>query len=210
MRAVYSELLRTARRWTRRAEEAQDLVHDAFVEALERGRVDWRAPEGEAWLRGVVRRRAAFQARTAGRRRRREALVAGAGSPSATSAQNRWRWSEQVLAALPRSLRVLAALVAADLSAVEIRWALRLTDTAFRKRVSELRKAVQGVLQDPEAVVAVPMGPGHALGPLRAELIQALKRHGSAALGTHDPDGHALIFCFPRGGPLEKATRGNG
>jgi DNA-directed RNA polymerase specialized sigma24 family protein len=196
MRAVYADLVRTARKWSRRADEAQDLVQDALVEALERSKTDWRAPEETAWLRGVVRRRAAFEARSAVRRRRREALAARVTGGAEGHVRQGWEWSEQMLASLPPSLRVLAVLVAADLTGAEIRWALRLTDTAFRKRLSALRKAVQQVLEDPDATVTVPRRPGFALGALRGELLRALKRQGNAALAAHDPDGHPLIFCF--------------
>jgi hypothetical protein len=52
---------------------------------------------------------------------------------------------------------------------------LRLSDTAFRKRLSELRRAVRSAIAEGAAVTAPSRA--FALGALRAELIAALKRH---------------------------------
>jgi DNA-directed RNA polymerase specialized sigma24 family protein len=114
------ELLLTARRFTRCDEEARDLTQDALVAALARGFDDWHSPARRAWLRGVVRRRAAFVARTESRRRRRESLE---DSTRGTVGEH-WAWESQFLSSLPRSLRVVAALASIDLSAAEIRWLL--------------------------------------------------------------------------------------
>jgi RNA polymerase sigma-70 factor (ECF subfamily) len=70
MHDVYDECLRAATRCSRDRSEAGDLVQTVFLRALERG-VDVAAPERRAWLRGALRRRAAFEARLAARRRSR-------------------------------------------------------------------------------------------------------------------------------------------
>jgi DNA-directed RNA polymerase specialized sigma24 family protein len=141
---AYRDLLRTARRVARSAEEARDLVQDVLVIALAGGFEDWPSPERRAWLRGIVRKRAAFVARGHGRRRRREAAP-----ERAADGQARWVWQPRFLASLPRSLRAVATLASADLCAAEIRWLLGLSDTALRKRLSSLRSAVRAESEPP-------------------------------------------------------------
>ena len=130
MHDVYDECLRAAARCSRDRSEAGDLVQTVFLRALERG-VDVAAPERRAWLWGALRRRAAFEARLAARRRRRHARWQGAETPAETPRP--WRFSSEFLASLQPSVRVLAALASADLSPDEIRSLLRLNGTAFRK-----------------------------------------------------------------------------
>jgi DNA-directed RNA polymerase specialized sigma24 family protein len=110
---AYREVLRMARRFARSDDEARDLVQDALMIALARGFDDWSTPARRGWLRGVVRKRAAFVMRGQARRRRREALPNGVPGSVAT----RWVWQADFLASLPRSLRVVAALASADLCA---------------------------------------------------------------------------------------------
>ena len=69
---AYSDLLRLARRHTRRAEEAQDLLQDALLDAVAAGRADLSQSANRRWLIGVIRNRAALAARGAARRTRRE------------------------------------------------------------------------------------------------------------------------------------------
>lgn len=78
---AHRDLLRTARRLARSAEDARDLVQDALVIALASGLEDWSSPARRPWLRGVIRKRAAFLARGQLRRRRREALAEPAAAP---------------------------------------------------------------------------------------------------------------------------------
>lgn len=183
---AYRDILRTARRCTRSADEARELAQDAFVTALAQSSEDWSAPGRRAFLHGVVRKRAAFLARGHARRRRRERLFESLG-PSAAA----WRWQPSFLASLPRSLRAVAALARADLSAAEIRWLLGLTDTALRKRLSALRRAVRA---EPELPTLPAAEPPFALGAQRAELLASLRRQRTHALATHDPDGHPILL----------------
>ena len=185
-RDAYRDVLRTARRYTRSADEARELAQDAFAIALARGVDDWTAPARRAWLHGVVRRRAAFVARGHARRRRRErSFEAESASVSA------WVWRPSFLASLPQSLRVVAALARADLCAAEIRWLLGLTDTALRKRLSALRRAVRA---EPEPPTLPARDPPYALGAHRAELLTSLRRQRAHAFATHDPDGHPILL----------------
>jgi len=186
-REAYREILRAARRFVRSEEEARDLVQDTLVIALARGFDDWATPARRGWLRGVVRKRAAFVARGQVRRRRREELPEGASGSSAGG----WVWRDDFLAALPRSLRVVAALASADLCATEIRWLLGLSDTALRKRLSALRGAVRAAGDAPTLPAAAPQA---SFGGRRPQLLAGLRRQQGRVLATHDPDGHVILL----------------
>jgi DNA-directed RNA polymerase specialized sigma24 family protein len=178
--------LRTARRFARSADEARDLVQDVVMIALARGFEDWPSPAHRAWLRGVIRKRAAFLVRGQARRRRREELSEPAGQRAGG-----WAWQPGFLTSLPRSLRVVASLACADLCAAEIRWLLGLSDTALRQRLSALRRAVRAEAEPP--TLPAPEPP-LSFGGHRAQLLAVLKRQSGPALATHDPDGHAILL----------------
>jgi RNA polymerase sigma-70 factor (ECF subfamily) len=191
--------LRTARRFARSEDEARDLVQDALVIALARGFDDWSTPGRRGWLRGVVRKRAAFVLRGQARRRRREELPDGASGPGAS----RWVWQANFLASLPRSLRVVAALASADLCAAEIRWLLGLSETALRQRLTALRRAVRAEAEPPTLAASEPQ---LTFGGPRAQLLAGLRRQHGRVLATHDPDGHAILL---RIGPHKIGLGGN-
>lgn len=195
---AYRDILRTARRCARSPDEAHDLAQDAIVIALARGMDDWSSPARRAWLRGVVRKRAAFLVRGQARRVRREQLLDGAGPSEGT-----WGWQPGFLSTLPRSLRVVAALASADLCAAEIRWMLGLSDTALRQRLSALRSAVRA---HPEPPTLPAPAPQFSFGAQRAQLLLSLQRQPDTALATHDPDGHAILL---RIAPHKRRQPGN-
>jgi RNA polymerase sigma-70 factor (ECF subfamily) len=183
---AYRDILRTARRFARSPDEAQDLVQDVLVIALAGGLEDWPSPARRAWLRGVVRKRAAFLVRGHTRRRRREGLLEVGGQGAGM-----WTWEPRFLASLPRSLRVVAALASADLCAAEIRWLLGLSNTALRRRLSALRCAVRAEAEPP----TLPAPEPHlSFGAHRALLLAGLRRQRGPALATHDPDGHVILL----------------
>jgi RNA polymerase sigma-70 factor (ECF subfamily) len=184
---VCRDILSTARRFARSDDEARDLMQDVLAIALERGVDDWSTPERQAWLRGVVRRRAAFVGRSEARRRRRELL---AGHEDAERA-GAWAWQPEFLRSLPHSLRLVALLTSADLCAAEIRWLLRLNDTALRQRLSALRRALRGHDEPPTLPAAEPPA---SFGPQRVQVLSLLRRRGGRAIATHDPDGHVLFL----------------
>ncbi|HMJ14306.1 MAG TPA: hypothetical protein VK524_22980 [Polyangiaceae bacterium] len=198
MHEAYGELIRVATAVSRTGHEARDLVQSILLDAMEHGVADWSAPERRAWLRGALRRRAAFEARTAARARRREARwfevttsQVNSGEPIAKP----WRFSRELLTRLAPALRTLAVLASAELRPGEIRAVLRLTDTAFRKRLSMLRRAVSEATAAGVSVITAP-SQAFALGPKRAPLISALKWQRGWAIASHDPDGHPLIFSI--------------
>ena len=206
---LYRELRAQARHLARRAEDADDLVQDALLAALEAGRSD------RAWLAGVLRKQSAMTARSAVRRRRREA-TAGAETAAAEFVTQTETTPPPdagiLLRRLPPAARRVAVLALHGLSADEIRWILQLTPAAFRQRLTTIRKAL-GTL--PPALQAESLALAYTRDPARSADLQfgllrrALKAalHGEPGLGTHDTDGHLLLIRSPA---HSSAPRGNG
>jgi hypothetical protein len=193
LRELYEECVRAATASSRNAQCARDLAHAVLLDAIARGSADLSALERRAFLRGALRKHAAFQARTEARRRGREARWQAAREAATGVEPQPWRFSPELLDQLSPALRVVAALASAELGPREIRSVLRLTDTAFRKRLSELRRAVREASAAGVAVVCQPPA-AYALGARRAELLANLRDHPTWAIASHDPDGHPLIF----------------
>jgi DNA-directed RNA polymerase specialized sigma subunit, sigma24 homolog len=191
----YSRLRAIAQRWSRRPEEADDLVQDALLEAVRQGR-DLAEPQNLRWAGGIVRNRARMAARGAGRRRRREAAwqslkpVAGETDEPVDIAT--------ILEGLPRSLKALTALALSGHNRREIAYLLDLPDTALRQRISALRRILK------QKGVAMPQGfPGLnldlAYGRIRDGLLPQLIRQGGI-FAAHDPDGHLFVVTRSRKG----------
>lgn len=211
--ATYRQLQTRARRLTPTAAEAEDLVQDTLVAALEAGRSDM------PWLQGVLRKLAAMQARGAGRRRRRELQ---ADPDTGTATQDTFATAattatlRSTLAGLPPAARRVAVLAVHGLSADEIRWLLGLTATAFRQRLSSIRRGLRSLppatraeqvalayLRDPARSVELEFG-------LLRRALKAAMRAG-AGLGTHDHDGHLLVVrdLRPLDGAHTSGSHGN-
>lgn len=180
-------LLRIAERWSRRDGEAEDLVQDALCEAALAGRLDG-SPQSLRWMGGVICNKARLSARTAARRRRREAQwhEPRDGTPPPEIADSR-----ELLDGLPPSLRVFAALALSGHTRPEIAYLLGLTDTALRQRISALKRALR-----PRGAEMPQDLPGLAgdldYGRLRQALGPALARRGGT-FASHDPDGHLFV-----------------
>lgn len=205
---TYRRLRTEARRHARRAQDADDLVQDALLIALEQG--SEHPPRNDpAWLIGVIRHRAAMDARTAIRRRRREAAVAEDGATAAHPTEPPPS-PAALLARLPPSARRVAVLALHGLGAEEIRWILGIADTAFRQRLTTIRKTI-GALPPSQRAEAIALAyvrdPARSVdlqfGLVRRALKAALR--GDPGLGTHDADGHLIVVrgrahTSPRGG----------
>jgi DNA-directed RNA polymerase specialized sigma24 family protein len=195
-RQLWRDLERKARRWTHRAYEAEDLVQESILQVLARGRSAPETAEQRAYFSGVLERQAALVARTAARRRRREQLWAESrdgGAGIETESEATPPVSRGInLDKLPRSLKTVAALLLADLSASEQQWILQLTPTAWRQRLSSLRRHIRDAR--PECPVTNAGEPPRSLGTKRPQLLAALRRHPASRLMTVDPDGHILII----------------
>jgi DNA-directed RNA polymerase specialized sigma24 family protein len=176
-----------ARRFAATEDDARDLAQDALMIALDRGFDDWSSRSRRPWLHGVLRKHAAYVARTKTRERRRERAEVHVVAPKPAA----WIWRPDFIASLPRSLRAVAMLANADLCAAEIRWLLQLNPTALRSRLAALRRAVRA--ESESATLPAP-DPQMSLGMRRAPLLAGLKRLRGRAVVTHDPDGHVILF----------------
>lgn len=195
---AFSDLHALARRVSRRAEEADDLVQDALLTALESGRTNLAAPETRRWLAGVIRNRAAFDARTSARRRRRETGWSEAQPATAASTEV----SAPELAHLSPALRVTALLALSGHTRQEIGWLLNLSDTALRQRISQLKRALDAS-PTPDAVLTGPL----AFGRIRRALLGPTRRP-DAILASHDPDGHLFVVSRSQISTPRQQTRG--
>jgi DNA-directed RNA polymerase specialized sigma24 family protein len=199
--ATYRRLRIEACRVVRKTQDADDLVQDALLIALENGR---DGHDDLAWLSGVLRNRAAMQARSAIRRRRREtvAVIDDIVPDSEREPQYR-RESVQssataLLERLPPAARRVAVLALHGLNADEIRWILGLSATAFRQRLTSIRKTM-GALPPQQRAEALALAyvrdPARTIdlqfGLIRRALKSALR--GADGIGTHDSDGHLIV-----------------
>lgn len=191
--ATYRDLLALAKRQSRRADEAEDLVQQTLLAGLEAGRDD------PPWLAGTLRNLAALEARSGARRRRREQVASHEAETAASHPGMPPASPLPVLAALPPAARRVAVLALHGLSADEIRWILGIPDTAFRQRLSRIRKAL-GELPPAQRAEATALA--YVRDPVRSvELQFGLVRRALQAvvalrpgLGTHDADGHLLVI----------------
>lgn len=184
---LYAQLIGIARREAGAA-QAEDVVQDALMAAVEAARLDLADEATARWLCGVVRNRARMAARTARRRRRRETDWAeGRREPSAVSDPP----LGEVLAGLPKALRALAALALTGHNRREIAYLLDLPDTALRQRITALKRLlVARGIAAPQELSGLNLD--LAYGRLRDVLLPALHRHG-AVFASHDPDGHLFL-----------------
>ncbi|MBS7458651.1 RNA polymerase sigma factor [Coralloluteibacterium stylophorae] len=180
-------LRHAARRHAATREDADDLVQEVLLAAVQADRFDL------PWLHGVLRRQAAFAVRGATRRRVRE--QAWQDAAASIEAEPEPRFAKPFLASLPRALRQLAVLVLAGLDRREIAHLLALNDAALRQRIHALHRAVAragaAARADPDAM---PPAQIPASGPLRRVLRTLLARLPDAHMATHDPDGHPLLI----------------
>ena len=198
LRAIRESLIEVSRRHSRVAHEVEDLAHDIILSALRRG-----SPlDGEAFvrnLRSAARRHGAFLARSAARRRAREARDA-VNHDERREVDARDDLVEGApLSMLSPPLRTTLFLLFLGLEKAELRLALGVTDAALRKRFQALREHGPLARADLPVPTRTP-----ALCQLRRgqvkllpRLVAALVGDGSArrVLGATDPDGHGLIFA---------------
>lgn len=193
----YNHFYRRARRFTRNRAEAEDLLHDALLAALKAGRYPLADPGDARWFAGVLRNTAAMDTRTGVRRRARERVYAGS-TEAPRDVDNIETPFDAVLAPMPPAARAVAILVLHGLNSEEIRWIHRLSATAFRQRLTSIRRALKTL---PEEVRAEALAtalhrqglPELELGLIRRALVATLKR--IPGIGAHDPDGHLFVIA---------------
>ena len=166
-------------------------MQEALLAAVLAGRTDFDALDTARWLTGTVRNRARMATRSAMRRHRRETAWQHEAAPAPAKADR--SEAATLLAALPPSLRAVAALTLSGHTRREIAWLLDLTDVALRQRINALkRKVVQAGLAAPEDLPGLSLD--LAYGRIRDALLPSLLRHGGL-FASHDPDGHLFIVA---------------
>jgi RNA polymerase sigma-70 factor (ECF subfamily) len=183
---AYPDLLRYARRVSKRADEAEDLLQSVLLAAVRQGRADLALDSNRRWLMGALRRHAAFEARSALRRRRRDAIFVPHAAAAAEDAD-----FQRLCAALPPALRTTARLIASGHTKAEILWLLRISDMAFRQRVVDIRRRLGTARFSADAVEG--LAGRLSFGLIRRDLIMPVRLSG-AFLASHDPDGHTFIL----------------
>lgn len=189
----FAQLLQIARRYARRPEEAEDIVQDVLIAALCAGRSDFSALADRRWMAGAIRRRAAFDARSAIRRRRRETSWQTEHS-SADGAQPATTGPEiaRFLESLPPASRVIAALALSGHTRKEITYLLDISDDALRQRIRSLKKTLtRNGITLPQSASSLNLD--LAYGAIRQALAPLLARH-RGVFASHDPDGHLFVI----------------
>lgn len=206
-RTDYNHWLAIAARLTRRRDEAEDLLHESLLAAVQARRTDFADERTRAWFMGLMRNKAMMTARSAGRRKRREGFVAlteaaafdlpAHDTPAPALAQAD-RGTLDAIRQLPRAARIVAILALHGLTREEIASILDLSDEALRQRLTTLRKRWRSL---PQATRERALDDarrrrtlGHALeaGLIRRALVAWLQE--IPGVGTHDPDGHLIVL----------------
>jgi RNA polymerase sigma-70 factor (ECF subfamily) len=138
----YSRLRAIAQRWSRRPDEADDLVQDALVEAVRQGRDDLNETSNLRWIAGIIRYRARMTARSAGRRLRRDTAWQSSSAHATEPAPVPVDVAGMIVD-LPRALKGVAALALSGHNRREIAYLLDLKDEALRQRIGSLRRILK-------------------------------------------------------------------
>lgn len=183
----YSQLLQYARKVTRHIDEAEDLLQSILLAAIEQGRADLACTQNRRWLYGALRKRAAFDARSAVRRQQREVSATLTDEPQEESHES----PQDFVDTLPPSLKATAQLALAGHTKAEIGWLLRVSDAALRQRIVQIKRRWR--TYDGRIVSDISTLKGElAFGQIRQALLQ-MSRHNDALLASHDPDGHLFM-----------------
>ncbi len=141
------------------------------------------------WIRGVLRHRSAFLARSAMRRRQRESafIFEQPIASDPTLPQELTRHAQF----LPPALRTTFLLAVNGQTHVEIRHLLSVNEVTLRQRICEIRKRLR--VAGLSGSASERLSGQLAFGSIRRSLRPLVLRLG-ARLATHDPDGHLICF----------------
>lgn len=197
---AYQHWLDVARRYSRRADDAEDLLQDALLAALKARRRPLENAADAPWFHGVIRKHAAMRARTAVRERARNASATIADRSEDLPAHDVHETEWREIAALPNGLRRVLVLTLSGLGRAEIRRVLDISDTALRQRLRALRKHIGDERQrDFHALAATYAARLAQNTPPDGGLRRAALAHGPAKLDAFrfaiaDPDSNMLAI----------------
>lgn len=189
----YANLRRYADKATFSADEAEDLLQTALLAAVEAGRADMTCLNNRRWLLGVMRNRAAFDARTAVRRRARETSVAYVGNGQAQNTVP----TAAFVRSLPTSLKTTTQLALTGHTKAEIAYLLRVSDAALRQRIVQIKRRWRTFDGRPVSELSGLIN-GLPYGRIRKALLNNSQRN-KTLLATHDPDGHLFMVTSQNG-----------
>lgn len=192
--AAYHHWLRIAHRFS--PTEPEDLLQTCLLIAVEKQRLDFAEESNRKWFTGVLRNQARMTERTQQRRKQREHQTKPAAPEQPTSYAP---VHSRLLDLLTPATKHVAILALAGLDRAEICHLLNLSSTAFRQRLTAIRRALRTLpsdLQQEALALAYHRQAQQAdslmLGLIRRALLRWLEHEGE--LGTHDPDGHLLVI----------------
>jgi len=166
-------------------------VQEAYLAAVQDGRLPIDDPETTRWLVGVIRNRARMMRRGLGRSRTREQQWQALRPATEAAGDATPSLPPELAAGLPPALRSVAVLAVTGHTRREIAYLLRLSDVALRQRLTALKRRLAAAgLATPMELTGLSLD--LAYGRIRDALLPALSRHG-ALFASHDPDGH-LFF----------------
>lgn len=192
--AAYRHWLKIAHRFA--PTEADDLLQTCLLIAVEQQRLDFEDESNRKWFTGVLRNQARMTARSQRRRQQREEQSTRPESHPPTAFAS---IHDRLLDRLTPATKQVAILALAGLDRDETCHLLALSATAFRQRLTAIRRALRTLppdLQQEALALAYHRQAQHAdslmLGLIRRALLHWLQHEGE--LGTHDPDGHLLVI----------------
>ncbi len=183
----YASLLHYAYKITVYKDEAEDLLQSALLIAVEANRSDLSCIKNRHWLMGIIRNQSVFNARSAVRRKKREASITHLNNTAMRHDDTAY-----FINSLPPSLKTTALLVLTGHTKKEIIWLLRVSDTALRQRIVEIKRRWR---QSDSRLLVELEGLATELpyGQIRQALLKAPCRDAST-LASHDPDGHLFML----------------
>ena len=194
---LYADLLRYAYKVTLRTDEAEDLLQTALLAAIEAGRADMTCINNRRWLIGAIRNRAAFDARSAVRRRAREATVSYLDNSQSGNSVS----TTEFVRTLPPSLKTTALLALTGHTKAELAWLLRVSDPTLRQRIVQIKRRWRNF--DGRHVSELSgLRDRLAFGQIRKALLKA-PCHDNTVLARHDPDGR-LFMVSSQNHPLRQ------
>lgn len=167
LQPTYESLLNMARRQSRGAVDAENLLQDGLIEAIRTARADLSILANRRWLSVLIRNRARIAADAAARTRQQPHAPVADISVTA------------LLISLPPDLKSVATLSLTGHSRREIAQALQLDDAILRQRVAALGKRLRAAGL-PLSAALPGLGLERAYARLREALLPALLQEATA------------------------------